>query len=676
MAAEYTTGRKVFVTIEPDPTLSKGIEGMKEFAKMIREEISMKDHDNRIGKNAYTTGMVAKEQSPDGPLRIIATTNDLDRDGEIVEPRGVRNLDGYMKNPVVLFGHNWGGRAVGRAVDYRLTDNSLELDIEWAGTAEGEELRTLYDGGFMRSFSIGFIPKKIKIIDEVLHYVEWDLLEVSAVAIPANEFATVVASAEKNGLALPAMKSLFREDAAGAGKAKRQESSDDGTDVVEPDETELEDHMDPDKIIEEAARKAAESALAALEKREAEKAAAAADEAEKAELEQLKTAKEAAESKLEELKRQMKAGAFAGELEDDDQGDNVKVVDSPYKGRSLRKAADAFMEIREQKGDRRAIERAKSNPKRLEKALKSMADLVDNAKTFEDPAQVKDMVGQTTTAGGFLVNDELRDEILSYGRYSSIALRKCRIESMASDVQLFPRENAKFSLAFTAENTEATETSPTLTQVTVTAKELTGYAEVSWALEQDASNVVGLLLDQVAEEFGLTLDETVLDGSGDPMSGIFDATTSYSVVLAGSNFSEITMAKLREAISKVKPQDRMGASWVSSTSFLWTYLYNIQQSSRDVFIPADDPEAGPSGRLMGFDVEESEAAPSAAGSGNPVLVYGNLNSVIIGERLVPSMTLFRNPYRKATERLTQYLFFARVGMADALPLKRCRIITG
>lgn len=636
----------------------------------------MKDHEKRIGQKAYTTGTVAEKQPSDGPLRIVATTNDIDRDGEIVEPGGVRNFRQYLEgNPVVLPHHNWSANPVGKAVAGRQLDDRIELDIEWAPTTEGQELKALYDGGYMRSFSIGFIPKKIKIIDEVLHYTEWDLLEVSAVAIPANEFATVVASAEQNGLALPAMKSLFREDAAGAEQAKRQESSDDGTDVVNPEKTDTEDPMDPEKIIEQAAQKAAESALAALEKREAEKAAEEAEKAEKAELEQLKAQKEAAESKLEELKRQMKAGAFAEELEDDEADGTVKVVESPYKGRSLRKAADTFRAIREQKGDRKSIEHAKSNPKRLEKALKAMADLVDNAKTFEDPAQVKDLVGQSTTAGGFLVNDELRDEILAYGRYNSIALRKCRIEHMQSDVQLFPRENAKFALAFKAEGTEADETSPTLTQVTITAKELTGYAEVSWALEQDASQVVGMLLDQVAEEFGLTLDETVLDGSGDPMSGIFDSG-GYSVVLAGSNFSAITMAKLREAISKVKPQDRMGASWVTSTSFLWTYLYNIQQNNRDVFIPADDPEAGPSGRLMGFDVEESEAAPSAAGSGNPVAVFGNLNSVIIGERLVPSMTLFRNPYRKATERLTQYLFFARVGMADALPNKRCRIITG
>ena len=95
-----------------------------------------------------------------------------------------------------------------------------------------------------------------------------------------------------------------------------------------------------------------------------------------------------------------------------------------------------------------------------------------------------------------------------------------------------------------------------------------------------------------------------------------------------------------------------------------------------MLIPQGGFQDGYKFSLLGYPVEENSAAPSTNSTGEPAAVFGNLDSVIIGERLASSLALFRNPYRKATERLTQYLFFARVGMADALPLKRCRIITG
>lgn len=134
-----------------------------------------------------------------GEYRIIATTTDPDRDGEVVVSRGVQNLDRYLKNnPVILWGHRWDEPPVGKATGAELFDDRLELTIEWADTEFGREVKYLFDGGFMSSFSIGFLPRNGEIRGGAWHHTEWDLLEVSAVPIPANEFAVIQRSLQND----------------------------------------------------------------------------------------------------------------------------------------------------------------------------------------------------------------------------------------------------------------------------------------------------------------------------------------------------------------------------------------------------------------------------------------------------------------------------------------------
>ena len=152
---------------------------------------------------------------------IIATTDDIDRDGDIVMPGGVSNLDKYLKdNPVILFGHNYTQPPVGKAVDGRVGDKSIELDIEFADTEFGREVKYLYDNGFMNSFSIGFIPKDSKVVEGQWYWTEWELLEVSAVPVPANSAANIIRSVESRGVSVPCFKGLYQNDLEGEREKK------------------------------------------------------------------------------------------------------------------------------------------------------------------------------------------------------------------------------------------------------------------------------------------------------------------------------------------------------------------------------------------------------------------------------------------------------------------------
>lgn len=149
-------------------------------------------------------------KADDGVYRVTASTADIDRDGEVILPASFKNsLPTYLKhNPVILYGHDYSRPPVGKATGGRVTDASLELDIEFAPTPFAQEIKSLYDGGFMNSFSVGFIPKDGSYDDEkgAFTYTECELLETSCVTIPSNRAATMIREAEAKGFSMDSIK--------------------------------------------------------------------------------------------------------------------------------------------------------------------------------------------------------------------------------------------------------------------------------------------------------------------------------------------------------------------------------------------------------------------------------------------------------------------------------------
>lgn len=418
---------------------------------------------------------------------------------------------------------------------------------------------------------------------------------------------------------------------------------------------------DPKEIEELKAKQ-----LELIAKREREKAAAEAEEKAKAEYDEkikaLEDAKKASEDKLEELKKSMKLGNFR-------EGAEVEfgLVDE-YKGHNLKRAAAEFKNALRQRGNIEAISRAEKNPEGLEKLLKAFTDMRVNS--MENPV-TKDQVSGTDATGGYLVHDDERDELLAYARDQSVALRRARIVRMNSDVVTMPREDAKVKLTFTDEDTDTNETSATFDQVSLEAEDLDGYADVSLHLEMDNSTpggIVGVLLDQFTEAYGQKIDQRVFEGAA-VASSVFDEA-GYSVTLS-STFDSITVADLRKVIGKLKPNRRNGAAWFGEYSVVWDYLFGVKEDEKSVLIP--DPRGRAGNQVLGYPLEELVEGPSTDTSGSPMLVFGNLNGYMVGERL-NTLTLFRDPYTQRKSKRIRYYFFTRVGFQMALPNNFVKII--
>jgi len=143
---------------------------------------------------------------------MIASTGGVDREGDMILPAAFKkSLRPYLKkNPVILYQHQQWEPPVAKAVDARVLDSGLEIDFVWAETEAAKELRYLYDEGFMNAFSVGFLAHQVMVDSAEIErlaaklgmeegearprrvFTEAELLEVSAVTIPANADALLV----------------------------------------------------------------------------------------------------------------------------------------------------------------------------------------------------------------------------------------------------------------------------------------------------------------------------------------------------------------------------------------------------------------------------------------------------------------------------------------------------
>ena len=129
------------------------------------------------------------------PVTFVLSTDDVDRHGDVVAADGWR-LEAYLRNPVLLWAHDYRHPAIGRAVSVWSEPHRLLAKMEFAPGAFAQEVAALYAYGFQWGVSVGFRPIRWEERRDArtgaflgLRYLEQELLEVSAVPVPANREA-------------------------------------------------------------------------------------------------------------------------------------------------------------------------------------------------------------------------------------------------------------------------------------------------------------------------------------------------------------------------------------------------------------------------------------------------------------------------------------------------------
>lgn len=140
---------------------------------------------------AYSILQITKAADEAGTIYGIATTPETDRAGDVIEPLGAE-----FKLPLPFLwqhdreapiGHVTGATATPRGI-------SIVAKVSLGVTERIDEIFRLIKSGLVRGLSIGFRsigqPERI---ETGLRFKRWELLELSAVTIPANAGASIQA---------------------------------------------------------------------------------------------------------------------------------------------------------------------------------------------------------------------------------------------------------------------------------------------------------------------------------------------------------------------------------------------------------------------------------------------------------------------------------------------------
>jgi len=119
----------------------------------------------------------------------VASDESMDRTGESI-PVESWDLTDYEKNPILLFAHDYKIPPIGIAkkiwIDTK--ERALKFIPEFQTiTKFGRDIKRLFEQGFLKTFSVGFLP----VYDDESELVANQLLEISAVPVPANPNAVM-----------------------------------------------------------------------------------------------------------------------------------------------------------------------------------------------------------------------------------------------------------------------------------------------------------------------------------------------------------------------------------------------------------------------------------------------------------------------------------------------------
>lgn len=311
----------------------------------------------------------------------------------------------------------------------------------------------------------------------------------------------------------------------------------------------------------------------------------------------------------------------------EERSDKVRVEAVPFSGRL------------------RAFERAEDAYK-VGMWFKAKSGDADAKRWCQDHGVEARALGGASGSGSYTVPDILSSTVIRMvDQWSAFAQNATNV-AMPSDVLQYPRRTGGTTAYWVDENTAITASDPTMNQVTLTAKKVTGAAVVSSELLQDS---IVSISDFIAAELGLTISNAVEAAawSGNPSNApaVAGLVTTYTggllassaatyaaslVTAAGDTPDEVTKANLLAMMAAVPQHSRQGAKWFCSPYFFATCMQALDLNQGGSVGLAQ----GMGLTFLGSPVVLTDRLPSGADSTGVIMaLYGNMaNSSYYGVR--------------------------------------------
>ena len=337
----------------------------------------------------------------------------------------------------------------------------------------------------------------------------------------------------------------------------------------------------------------------------------------------------------------------------------INVIPKEYLGRKLHKQAQF---IRELAGKSPAMFEAFCSEEKVDAFVKSMLNFICKATMNET----------TGSQGAYLVPDEFQWDIIRLAENQSYALQLATILTMNSDQLYVPAELTRPTMAWKGESVQMSQADATLAQVNLQAKKLTGYTAVTNELLQDSAiDVVGLITKQMAYGTAVELDNQMINGTGDPVSGLGTSAVTNIVNTATGAMSAITASDLSLLISKLAQGDLVNARMLVGRLALH-YIRSLKDTNGQPIFA--NPGMNVPGTIYGFPYALTENIANTDGAAKLMGVFGDFKKFIIARRQ-GSMVLESNPYSRFDYNETQFRMVTRWAMAIGRASAFARITT-
>ncbi len=299
-----------------------------------------------------------------------------------------------------------------------------------------------------------------------------------------------------------------------------------------------------------------------------------------------------------------------------------------------------------------------------------LATMYGNAKAKawcdENGLLVKAQSEGVATAGGYLVPEELSNEIIVLRNDYGLARRALRVMPMGRDTITIPKLVSGLTMYFTGEGAAATATDPVWGNVRLAAKKASVLTLYSSELDEDAAFSIGdILTGEIAYAYALGEDNCLFNGDG---SSTYGGITGLRTIFnngVGSLAGAVDAASGHDTMAEIDATDlasvqgalpqyvytRGNPTWYCSQTMWANVFERIIGASGGV---TKDQASGRTVReYNGYPVEITPAmlAPASAStdaSNVAMILFGDLSmSVAMGERR--GMTLSRSTEYKFAE---------------------------
>jgi HK97 family phage major capsid protein len=243
----------------------------------------------------------------------------------------------------------------------------------------------------------------------------------------------------------------------------------------------------------------------------------------------------------------------------------------------------------------------------------------------KDPAElikVKALSEGTPSAGGYLVPEEFRTDVIREAEKFGVIRREAFVFPISTDSLNLTAAIGVVTVAWTNEASQIAASDPSFGQLTLAVKKAAGITAMSNELFSDSQfPIVRYLAELFGEAIAGAEDEQAFTGTGSVFTGMLNASGIKTVTASGSSIESFTVEDLLDLTMAVSSKYRIGARFYMHP-VVFAVIRKLKGNDGQ-FIVQSPREANQPATIWGYPVVEVDKMPSTDAPETSFVGFGN-----------------------------------------------------